>query len=97
MTDDPPVSRQHIQDRIRAHIAAELWLSPERVHRSDRMIDLPGGSPSRLIRTIIKLEEEFGVWLPKSNPHWLTTLEAGAERIATALESARQGSGSPHG
>ncbi|ASQ93472.1 acyl carrier protein [Streptomyces sp. 11-1-2] len=88
MAENIPVSRQEIQEKIRECIAQELRLPPERVHRSDHLIDLPGGSSTQLIRTIARLEEEFGIQLPKYNPRWLTTLETGAERIATTLESA---------
>lgn len=79
------MDRDEVLERIRAHLATELEISPSRIGESTRFKEDLEADSLDLVELVMELEDNYGVRIPDEEAAQILTVGQAADFVASQL------------
>jgi acyl carrier protein len=76
------MTRDEVLDRIRAHLATELEVDPERIEESTRFKEDLEADSLDLVELLVELEDRYGIRIPDEQAAKILTVGHAADFVA---------------
>jgi acyl carrier protein len=76
------MNRDEVLERIRAHLAAELEIDPERIQENTRFKEDLEADSLDLVELVMELEDNYGIRIPDEEAVKILTVGQAADYVA---------------
>jgi acyl carrier protein len=76
------MTREEVFERIRAHLAEELEVDPERIQEQTRFKEDLRADSLHLVELVVELEDSYGVRIPDDEAVKIVTVGQAADYVA---------------